>query len=66
MLDIAKKKASDKDLATIQFIQGDAEELPFENDSFQCISCVYLFHELPRTIRAKVLNNLLFLSLLHI
>ena len=29
----------------------------FGNDSFQCISCVYLFHELPRTIRAKVLNE---------
>ena len=29
----------------------------WDKDTIQCISCVYLFHELPRTIRAKVLNE---------
>ena len=53
----ASRYISDLDGDLIQLIKGNAEELPFENDSFQCISCVYLFHELPRTIRAKVLNE---------
>ena len=41
----------------IELIKGNAEELPFEDNSIQAISCVYLFHELPRTIREKVLNQ---------
>lgn len=39
----------------IELIKGNAENLPFEDNTFQAISCVYLFHELPRTIREKVL-----------
>jgi len=46
MLDIAKKKASDKDLTTIQFIQGDAEELPFENESANCLTIAYGFRNI--------------------
>ena len=53
----ASRYISDLDGDLIQLVKGNAEQLPFENDSFQCISCVYLFHELPRTIRAKVLNE---------
>ena len=41
----------------IELIKGNAEELPFEDNSIQAISCVYLFHELPRTIREKVLKE---------
>ena len=43
----------------IELIKGNAEELPFEDNSIQAISCVYLFHELPRTIREKVLKEFL-------
>ena len=39
----------------IELIKGNAENLPFEDNTFQAISCVYLFHELPRTVREKVL-----------
>ena len=41
----------------IELIKGNAEELPFEDNSFQGISCVYLFHELPRTVREIVLKE---------
>ena len=41
----------------IELVKGNAEELPFEDNSHQAISCVYLFHELPRTVREKVLKE---------
>ena len=41
MLDIAEKKAQDKNLRNIQFIQGDAETLPLENDSVDCLTIAY-------------------------
>lgn len=42
----------------INFIQANAESLPFENESFDIITCVYLFHELPRSVRSKVLSEM--------
>ena len=53
----ASRYISDLDGDLIELIKGNAEELPFENNSLQAISCVYLFHELPRTIREKVLKE---------
>ena len=53
----ASRYLSDLDGDLIELIKGNAENLPFENNSFQAISCVYLFHELPRTIREKVLKE---------
>ena len=41
MLDIAEKKAQTKKLENIQFIQGDAEMLPLENDSVDCLTIAY-------------------------
>ena len=38
-------------------IKGNAENLPFNDNNLQGISCVYLFHELPRTIREIVLKE---------
>ena len=42
----------------IELIKGNAEELPFEDNSLQGVTCVYLFHELPRTVRENVLNEI--------
>ena len=53
----ASRYVSDLDGDLIELIKGNAEELPFENNSLQGISCVFLFHELPRTIREKVLKE---------
>ena len=41
----------------IELIKGNAENLPFEDNSIQGITCVYLFHELPRTVRENVLKE---------
>ena len=46
MLNIAKKKALDRKLVGIQFIQGDAEMLPLENDSVDCLTIAYGFRNI--------------------
>ena len=53
----ASRFVSDLDGDLIELVKGNAEELPFDDNSLQAISCVYLFHELPRTIREKVLKE---------
>jgi ubiquinone/menaquinone biosynthesis C-methylase UbiE len=35
-------------------VQGMAEHLPFADQSFDVVSCIYLFHELPRPVRRQV------------
>jgi ubiquinone/menaquinone biosynthesis C-methylase UbiE len=37
-----------------RFLQAKAEDLPFQNEEFDAVVCVYLFHEIPREIRAQV------------
>jgi ubiquinone/menaquinone biosynthesis C-methylase UbiE len=39
---------------TISFQQGNAEALPFEDTSFDIVTCVYLYHELPGEVRRRV------------
>tara|TARA_B100000315_G_C14499913_1_gene551826 strand:+ start:253 stop:990 length:738 start_codon:yes stop_codon:yes gene_type:complete len=46
MLDIAEKKAKHKNLENIIFIQGDAEILPLENDSIDCLTIAYGFRNI--------------------
>lgn len=36
-----------------QFVQANAEALPFPDESFDVVTCVYLFHELPEEARAQ-------------
>ncbi len=38
-----------------QLVQGNAEGLPFADGTFQAVSCVFLFHELPAQARQNVL-----------
>jgi len=40
------------------FVVGNAESMPFDDASFDAISCVYLFHELPRNARRKVWSEM--------
>ncbi|HEY1416167.1 MAG TPA: class I SAM-dependent methyltransferase [Caulobacteraceae bacterium] len=35
-------------------VQASAERLPFANESLDAISCIFLFHELPRKVRRDV------------
>jgi ubiquinone/menaquinone biosynthesis C-methylase UbiE len=38
---------------TIAFQQGNAEALPFAASSFDIVTCVYLYHELPADVRRR-------------
>ena len=40
-----------------QLLQGNAENLPFQEKYFQGITCVFTFHELPPMVRTKVLEE---------
>jgi ubiquinone/menaquinone biosynthesis C-methylase UbiE len=48
-----KYQQVDKQAIPAVFVQANAEDLPFENSSFDAVTCVYLFHELPETARAQ-------------
>jgi len=39
---------------SVSFEQANAETLPFENGSFDIVTCVYLYHELPNEVRRRV------------
>jgi ubiquinone/menaquinone biosynthesis C-methylase UbiE len=39
-------------------VQANAESLPFQNDSFDAVLCVYLFHELPLDAQRRVAREL--------
>ena len=54
----ASRYIADLEGDLIELIKANAESLPFEDNSLQAISCVYLFHELPRTVREKVLREI--------
>ena len=53
----ASRFISDLNGDLIELIKGNAEELPFDDNSLQAVSCVYLFHELPRKVRENVLKE---------
>ena len=38
----------------VDFVHANAEHMPFDDDSFDIVSCIYLFHELPTQVRHRV------------
>ena len=40
-----------------QLVQGNAEQLPFADGSYQALSCVFLLHELPAKARQNVIDE---------
>ncbi len=54
-LDHAQKRF--KNASKVDWIQGDAAQLPFQNDSFDAVFSVFLFHELPLAVRAQVISE---------
>ena len=54
------KEATGKaqDPKPVKLVQAQAEDLPFEDNSFDAVTCVYLFHELPGPVRAKVAKEM--------
>ncbi len=47
------------DVAQLAIAVENAEAMPFADDSFDVVTCVYLFHELPRNARRKVAREML-------
>jgi|694.fasta_scaffold155846_1 ubiquinone/menaquinone biosynthesis C-methylase UbiE len=54
----AKSFLSNKIKVIPDLTHGNAEKLPYQNDFFDGIVCVYLFHELPSLIRQKVIEEI--------
>ena len=42
----------------VEIVNGAAEQAPFEDASFDAVTCVYLFHELPPRVRRVVAREL--------
>ena len=40
-----------------QLVQGNAEEMPYRDNYFDGVTCVFLFHELPGPIRQQIMNE---------
>ena len=51
-------EAGSPDISPARIIQALAEKLPFKAESFDAVVCVYLFHELPREVRAKAASEM--------
>jgi len=58
MLDVARKKAKKYSLENVSFIEGDAAEMPFQDDYFDIVSISFAF----RNITFKNPNTELYLS----
>jgi len=41
-----------------KFVQANAEFLPFNDNSFDAVTCVYLFHELPKEARERAAKEM--------
>ena len=41
-------------IAPATFVQAKGEDLPFDDEEFYAVVCMYLYHEIPRDIRAQV------------
>ena len=53
----ASKYLSSRSGDLVQLTKGNAENMPYSSGSFQALTCVFLFHELPRSARQNVLNE---------
>ena len=53
----ASKYLSSRNGDLVQLTKGNAEKMPYAANSFQALTCVFLFHELPRDARQNVLNE---------
>jgi len=42
----------------VEIVAGAAEQAPFEGESFDALTCVYLFHELPPRVRRDVAREM--------
>lgn len=51
----SKKTRDEKEIISpLRVVQAKAEDLPFLDEEFDAVVCMYLYHEIPRDIRAQV------------
>ncbi len=53
----ASKSLNNSNEHLVQLIRGNAEDLPFPDESINAVTCVFLLHELPPKARQNVLNE---------
>ena len=53
-----RSESGDTKITPATFIQAKAEDLPFENEEYDAVICMYLYHEIPREIRAKAASEM--------
>jgi len=53
----AARRLNQRSGALPQLLQGNGEELPFRDASFDAVTCVFLLHELPAEARSAVLRE---------
>ena len=53
----ASKYLSSRSGDLVQLTKGNAEKMPYSSSNFQALTCVFLFHELPRDARQNVLKE---------
>jgi len=46
-------KKEDIQIQPATFVQSKAEALPFQDEEFDAVICMYLYHEIPREVRAQ-------------
>jgi ubiquinone/menaquinone biosynthesis C-methylase UbiE len=55
---LAKARGALAPWSWAQLVEGQAERLPFADASFAVVTSIYLFHELPRRVRAQVAREM--------
>lgn len=55
-IDVARERLAGRGRVTL--VAANAEALPMPDESFDALCCVYLFHELPRNARRRVLAEM--------
>eukprot|EP00897_Mesotaenium_endlicherianum_P000157 jgi/Mesen1/10141/ME000076S09650 len=53
-----KAENGDRGVTPTKFVQAAAENLPMPDASYDVVSCVYLFHELPAEVRREVVREM--------
>ena len=53
----ASKYLSSRSGDLVQLTKANAENMPYSSSSFQAVTCVFLFHELPRDARHNVIKE---------
>lgn len=58
MLTKAREKVSNRKVDNVNWVQAEASELPFKNNSFAATTCSHAFYELKGSQREKVLGEI--------